>query len=616
MEPTVKKVIFVCCVIILIWLAPSAYVHAEDAPLPDPVLPSPTENLLIRSGDTILFDGAVSFPTAGSIDVVDSTGATHTIPNNTVLGFLYALDQTSDAFSLSDIEYYSSFDSLYLKCIKGQTSGELCDNWQYVIDGTTPSVGMDATTLAGGETIGIYFGSPHQVVLSSTALVQGEPLLATAETYNYLDNSWGPLEGVTIGATVPNPDDLYNPTVVMSQAVDSTGTASLLLPTPGTFTIGIAEDYYFPAYEVLVTIPEVVEKEGKSSGGSAPVQHIFDLESAVTYLLSTQDSDGSFGDNSLYTDWASIALATQKMPDDVRLKILGYMESHNSIDGMLTENERHTMALLALSQNPYAFHGTDYITPITQSFDGTQFGDASLVNDDIFALIPLLSAGYTLHDDIVVKDLQFIISKQRDDGSWEGSIDLTAAAIQVLSKVPTAKDALSAAETFLQSAQQPDGGWNSVYTTSWVLQAEKAQKAAWEKNGKDGVAYLGMNQSKDGGVLKETESVQNRIWATSYAIPAITGKTWGEIFTPVPRQELKESTPIVTAEKIKIITTQTIAPSPIEPPTINTPTETTQQNILLANVATSGTTIKNNILIGTVLVLVIALIFRFVKKEA
>src|SRR3989344_7929692 len=267
---------------------------------------------------------------------------------------------------------------------------------------------MDATLLSGGEAIGLYFGNPHQLLFSTTSIIAGGSFVATAQKYNYLDDTWSPLAGATIGATTPNPDDPYNPTVVASSTTDVNGNATTTLADAGTYTVGIAEDYYFPSYTITVssTTPPASSTPPTNSGGSnAPTTPPFSVSKAVEYLMSAQSSAGSFGGSALYTDWTATALAAAGAS---QAKIIDYMTSHNAVSSLPTDNERRAMALLALGQNPYSFHGADYIAPIVGSFDGVQFGDASLVNDDIFALIPLASAGYSANDDIISKDIAFV----------------------------------------------------------------------------------------------------------------------------------------------------------------------------------------------------------------
>ena len=288
---------------------------------------------------------------------------------------------------------------------------------------------------------------------------------------------------------------------------------------------------------------------GGGGGGIAP-SSTFDIQKALTYLKSTQDADGSFGNSILYTDWAGIALeamnANNNSSDNSKNTLLSYFNSNNTLSTLLTDNERHAMALLSLGQNPYSFNGVNYIGAITNSFDGTQFGDANLINDDIFALILLKNSGYTTNDDIIVKDIAYIISKQETNGSWENSVDLTASTIQALKSfesITGVENSLSKATNYLTNSQNNDGGWgndtsssSNVSSTSWAMQAMSALGTSSIKNNKTGLDYLGEQQMADGAVSPSSETLQNRIWATSYAIAASSLKPWSAIMQTVPKQ--------------------------------------------------------------------------------
>ncbi len=497
-----------------------------------------TETILIRNGADVVYHGTVDFPESGVVDIVDNEGNMHSVNSQSVLGLLYLLDQADDQFLLSNIQFFSSFNSLYLKCLTILSGEVLCDNWQYVVNGVTPWSGIDTTILTGGETVGLYFGYSHRIELGTTSIHEGGAIGISTQKYDYLYDSWNPLTGVTVGATVPNPNDPWNPIVVVSEMVDENGIATLILNDADVYIIGIIEDYYFPSYTVTVENTPVV-----FSGGGGGVHIVpptqFNISSALSYLEDVQDIEGSFGDALLYTDWVAIALGAANINGQMRAQLISYLASHNSISSSLTDNERRAMALLSLEQNPYDFYGVNYINPIIQSFDGIQFGNPYLINDDIFALLPLLSAGYSSSDEVISKDVAFILSKQNIDGSWAGSIDITAAAIQALvplNNIVGVNESISKASTYLQDVQMSDGGFGEVYATSWVAQAMSAIGVSWSKNGNDPVSYLGQRQIFDGGVLLSSESVQNRIWATSYAIPAVLGLSWNKIMHPVTRQ--------------------------------------------------------------------------------
>ncbi len=288
------------------------------------------------------------------------------------------------------------------------------------------------------------------------------------------------------------------------------------------------------------TSTEDDDKDGSGSGGGT-LPATFSAENALAYLKSAQGADGSFGSSDLYTDWTGIALGAGDVTDSSRDKILSYLNAHNTLSSLVTDNERRAIALLSLGQNPYSFGGVNYVGAITSSFDGAQFGNIDLINDDIFALIPLSSSGYNANEEMIIKDIDFIISKQQSNGSWENSIDITAAAIQALKlfdDLDGADEAISNAEDYLKNAQGNDGGWGNISSTSWAMQTESALNASWNKNSKTGLDYLATQQTNannNGAVLETNETPENIIWATSYAIPAGLGKPWSEIMQSVSK---------------------------------------------------------------------------------
>lgn len=293
-----------------------------------------------------------------------------------------------------------------------------------------------------------------------------------------------------------------------------------------------------------------------SSGGGEYLQgRTFDIPSAFEFLTSKQNADGSFA-SALLTDWAAIAFgaADDTVCNDTckaaRQKLRLNIFSAKPRLSTITDYERHAMALISLGINPYVETGTDYITPIVGAFDGTQVGDASLVNDDIFALFPLLHAGYAKTDNMMETILTFILFKQNMNGSWEESVDLTAAAIQALKLFPAQSgvaEAIEKAEQFLHRNQDNSGTFGSnSFSLSWMLQTIVALHQTpddWKKSGITPLGYLGVLQQEDGGVEPISVGADTRIWATSYAIPAALGKPWddilGDFARPAPIEPLE-----------------------------------------------------------------------------
>ncbi len=313
-----------------------------------------------------------------------------------------------------------------------------------------------------------------------------------------------------------------------------------------------------------------------SPGGSSLTLHApFDVPQALEYIRSKQRSDGSFG-SPLLNDWVAIASAVGGA-GDARKNLSEYFIANPPALQSVTDYERHAMALQALGINPYSGTSVDVIAPIVKAFDGVQVGDTSLVNDDIFALFPLTHAGYTASDDIISKTTAFIISRQRTDGSWNGSADMSAAAVQALSltrSLPGTGDAARKALVYLRGKQESDGGFGNASATSWAMQAIAAagqSMSDWNAGTyKTPDYYLATKQERDGGVESESAGMETRLWATAYAIPAVERKTWHSLLfsfeKPVHGEAPpSEATATKTQEAATAATTSVIAPAPAEP---------------------------------------------------
>ena len=309
----------------------------------------------------------------------------------------------------------------------------------------------------------------------------------------------------------------------------------------------------FSVRSLLASVSETSPPSGGGGAGEFLEERLFSVEYAFDFLVAQQHTDGSFG-SLVLTDWAAIAFGVETEECNeacpaAREKLRAYVANTPVSSSSATELERHIMALEALDINPYESPGSP-IEALVAMFDGVQIGDPSLVNDDIFATFPLLHAGYSDADPMMNALVAFILSKQKTNGSWEDSIDLTAAAIQALE--PFSKDAIiERAKEFLHRNQNESGifGVNS-FSLSWVLQAIGAlgeTSEAWKKSGVTPSGYLGIFQQEDGGMEPKVSDSDTRVWATAYAIPAAFRRPWNDILQsfgkPVPAITTSEMTP-------------------------------------------------------------------------
>ncbi|MEK7140041.1 MAG: hypothetical protein AAB805_01865, partial [Patescibacteria group bacterium] len=281
--------------------------------------PALTVSLNIRDGATLVWSGTVPLSASTTETVsVTPTGSSDAISvlRNSVLGALITADAAQTEFDISDIAYYSSFDSFLINCIAipAVSASARCYNWQYVVSGTYPSVGIDDYALSGGETIYLYFGTPRRVILSAAETVPTIPVTATAQSYDYTNDSWTTLSGAVVGATQPNPDNPWSPLEIMTGTSGVNGLVDLTLPAIGSYNVGLQSDYYgtttpllvrtLADNEVIVRIRNGVEIGfqgiGRIGTGTTTLSdstgnpHDVSAKSALAALANTDASSGAF----------------------------------------------------------------------------------------------------------------------------------------------------------------------------------------------------------------------------------------------------------------------------------------------------------------------------------
>ena len=593
----VRDILIFSTVLTLLLVSPAVFARAENASTT-----TESVSITVRDGSLVAFSGSLTLPASTTPDVeISPSGATTTIsvPADTLLAEIVAADATSSTFDITDLQYFSSFNSFYINCISIPiaSSTPLCANWQFVVNGSAPQVGADHVILHNGDNALFYFGFPRQASPSKTTVETNEQFTVTAETYDPSNDTFAPAPGVIIGITQPNPTDAFTPTIVATSTANSLGQVIFSLAATGTYAVGIAEDFFFPSTPLSVTEaatstasttpenPPTVGSGGGSINTPPPAHTNLNTASALAFLVAHQHTDGSF-DSPLLSDWAAIALASTDAPEQAKDALGRYLISNNAGLSSATDYERHAMALMALGINPYSGTRLDYVAKILSFFDGVQFGSTGLVNDDIFALFPLTHAGYGTSDTQIASAAAFIVSKQKPDGSWEESTDLTASAVQALSPLSSlsgVSSALNNAKSYLHSQQQQDGGFGNSFSTSWSLQALAAlgdSLSNWMPSSANPQDYLASLQQSDGGMELSSSDALTRVWATEYAIPASLSKTWNTILTNFPRPS--SSAPPTGGASTNSVTTVA---------TTTTETGTTTQEVL--GVTTSTITIPH-----------------------
>ena len=261
------------------------------------------------------------------------------------------------------------------------------------------------------------------------------------------------------------------------------------------------------------------------------------LETNATYNAgSAQDYLTANSDNP-WSTMALSALGSSSVPTDHLISISGA----NAIDYAAP-----ILAITAIGQNPRTFASTDYIAALKSYHIENQIGDLSMLNDDCFGIMALVSAGESLEDAVIVDSKNFIFSHQNSDGGWgfsataNSDTNMTAAAILALVSAGTdgSDSRIQNALSFLQASQNDDGGfyYNSDFgsdsdssSTAWVIWALNTlniNPSSLVKSDNTPISYLESNQSDQGFFKYQNDSKEDDFSAvtTAYAVLALQGK--------------------------------------------------------------------------------------------
>lgn len=492
-----------------------------------------------------IFSGTIS-PT--STYFVDTNQNIYT---NTSLTALGALAEAGRAGNFP-VEIQNYGWGYYVSAVNNQYPTGF-DGWIYNVNQTDPGwTGINDYILQPNDLLTVFYSVwPWKIEANTTTAATGEQIVFTASQYQ--NNDWQIAPSTTI--SINNEKFLTNNNGQYFFTTNTTGTIN-------TYIFG-TDDWpqNSPAVSVAIVEPAAVNttttenNTGSGGGGTTSATYSnLNVSDAINFL-TTQQTAGDFS-STLNTDWATVAFGAYDKNHSTSQAIKNYLLADPSaIAGFNNTSDyaRRAMALMSLDINPYTTP-TNYIEKITTTFDGNQIGDATIFNDDIFALLVLSKTGYSATDEIIQKIIDFIVSKQTNN-NW-GGIDMTAAAIQALqpySNQTAITGAIEKAQQYIQQNQSADGSFsNNPYSTAWAIQAGDAlaqNESEWVKKAKN---YLATRQKIDG-------SIENDVWATTQAIPAALDKNWNEIMVSFEKYTPKQTTATtaVTADTTTFSTEQT-----------------------------------------------------------
>ena len=271
-----------------------------------------------------------------------------------------------------------------------------------------------------------------------------------------------------------------------------------------------------------------------------------EVADALNYLGAQQGTDGSIGDFAT-SAWAVMAIAAAEEDPhnwkvDTNPSIIDYLASNAGSASSATDYARMLLAIAAANEDPFSFGGMDFVSLLQATYDGTQIGDSSLLNDDFWGVLGLIAAGESQTSAIITDSVSFILSNQGGDGGWSwgvgqaSDVDDTAAAVMALTAAgqPASSPAITDALAYIKSTQVDNGGfesWGSTNsaTDSWGIDGiaaagEDPTSAGWVSGaGNDPVDDLLTFQNPDGSFNWTAATPSNKVLMTSYAITALLG---------------------------------------------------------------------------------------------
>lgn len=259
----------------------------------------------------------------------------------------------------------------------------------------------------------------------------------------------------------------------------------------------------------------------------AGVRADYNKNNAQAYLESHNDSP-----------WSVMALAA-----------LGETPSSTEFLASVSNNkaigyEAPILAITALGRDPRTFGSTDYVAALKGYHNNGQIGDVAAINDDIFGILALVSAGEPLNEPIISDAKDLILARQNSDGGWGFTVasgsdtNMTSSAILALlaSGIESGDSHIQDGLAYLRNSQNNDGGFPYVPGTAsdssstawviWTLNALDINPSDWNKSGNTSVTYLGSNESDQGYFKFQAGSSEDSFSAitTAYAAIALQDK--------------------------------------------------------------------------------------------
>jgi len=287
-----------------------------------------------------------------------------------------------------------------------------------------------------------------------------------------------------------------------------------------------------------------------------------DVQAAVGWLGSVQNSDGGFGPSSgddssvVTTSWAILGLAAAgvnayDLPARGTTTPIAYLRANSDAISSTGDIARTIMALRSAGVDPRRFGDRNLVIELLErrrangSYEGWP-------NATAFAVIALRQAGV---EGGTGRSTDWLRQRQNDDGGWGATVgapsdaDTTGAVLQAVGGERTVRRAVS----FLRRAQRPSGGFPlggsggtvNTQTTGWAIQgliAAGLNPARFRRDKRSAAEYLAQLQQTDGHFRYSAASDQTPVWVTASVLVAAAAERF-PIEAP-PREPVPAPPPV------------------------------------------------------------------------